>query len=217
MRRFRTAQESGFTLVETIVAVSIVGLILTLVGLEFVGTVNHMLHTRAQTDAESQARVIMSKIDTQMRSAYFDWTDFPLPSGSPLAVVSPQPAPSASADYIAFYRVSAGGMPVPVPTASPGTINAGAPAPPYDLVTIQMSTTKPGELDEIISPPLGGPPSSPIPLGQNVSAFVVTFVNTTVSGSRYDVQLTVSEPSGQCVNNACAYTLNDTVYIGGQQ
>ncbi len=50
-RRQRFRRSEGFTLIEMLVVIGLVGLILTLIGLEFVAVVNHTLHTRAETDA----------------------------------------------------------------------------------------------------------------------------------------------------------------------
>src|SRR5579864_7930837 len=95
--RHELRRGDGFTLVEMLVSLGIIGLILTLIGLEFVGVVNHTLHTRANTDAESQARLIMSQVSTQLRTAYFDVSDYPTTAPAKwLPVVSPLPAPSAS-------------------------------------------------------------------------------------------------------------------------
>jgi hypothetical protein len=73
-------------------------------------------------------------------------------------------------------------------------------------------------LDEIITPEPGGTAEPVNILGTNVSAFTVTALD-----ERYDINLTVTEPSGNCVfdaslgKNACSFTLNDVVYVGGTQ
>src|ERR1700736_2279662 len=210
-------QDAGFTLVETIVAVSIFGLVLTLIGLEFVGVVNHTLHTRADTDAEAQARLVMAKVSTQMRSAYFDWTDYPTQLAiNALPVISPTPgvlATATPANFVAFYRVSKNELSVIPPVCTPPASNAGAPCPKFDLVTIQMSTTKPGELDEIVTQMPSGVPSSPMPIGQHVTAFDVTpIAESSDKGGQYEVRVTVTQPSGQCVGNACTFTLDNIIY-----
>ena len=195
----------GFTLVEMVTVVAVIGLILTLLGLEFVSVVNSTLHSRANTDAESQARVIMSKVETHMRNAYFDYTDFSV-SGTPDPVISP--VPGSSAGYVLFYRTVPGQL-------TPGTQTCGnnEPCPLFESVLIQMNPIVPGELDEIDTPQPGGPAQPTTVLGTNVSNFTVT----AEAADRYDVSITVSEPSGHCVNQACTFQLNDVVYVGGTQ
>ena len=203
----------GFGIIDTLVAVAMFGLILTLIGLEFVGVVDDTLHTRANTDAESQARVIMAKVTSHMRTSFFDYTDFP---AQPTALPVVSPTPTASAGYVTFYRVSKGSLagPIPTCTAGPGQ-NAGAPCPSFELVTIQMNPLKPGELDEIITPMPSGVAQPPIVLGRNVSAFTVT----AQSATQYNVALTVSIPSSHCAGavRSCSFTLDSVVYIGGLQ
>lgn len=212
----RSRRNSGFTLVEMITVVAVFGLILTLLGLEFVSVVSTTLHTRANTDAESQARIIMSKVETHLRVAYYDYVDNP--PGSPVPVASPlPPLPGASpmpTPFVTFYRVSAGGL-VGSGTPTLCTVQgvSNVPCPPFELVTIQINPLKLGELDELITPVKSGVQEAPIVLGTNVSSFNILPVST----SRYDVSLTVTEPSSHCVNDQCSFTLNDVVYVGGQE
>jgi prepilin-type N-terminal cleavage/methylation domain-containing protein len=208
MKRPNRKTSSGFTLVEMIVAVSIFGLILALIGFEFVSVVDKTLHTRANTDAEAQARLAMAKVSKDMRSGYFDYKDYP--AATPYPILSP--LPGASAGYVAFYHVSKGGL-GSIPGTCTTSPNIGIPCPPFELVTIQMSPTTPGELDEITIPQPGGIPSSPMPLAQHVSVFTVF----ALSSAEYDVKITVAQPSGHCVANACTFTLDNILYVGGQK
>jgi prepilin-type N-terminal cleavage/methylation domain-containing protein len=202
----------GFTLVEMIVVVAVIGLILSLVSLEFISVVSTVLHTRANTDAESQARTAMSKIGSQVRSSYWDYVDYP--PFQDTGVASPQPG-TTTVPYIAFYRVTPGSLvSMPNPCTSPG-VNFGAPCPPFELVTIELSATTPGELDEIITPQPNGPPSSPMPIAYNVSDFEVTSVSSAGFTNKYDIRLQVSQPSTHCTSNSCTYTLDNVIFAGG--
>jgi len=211
MRRVKARRVSrGITLVELLVVITIIGLILTLLGLEFVSVVNSTLHSRANTDAESQARLIMSKVETRLRSSYWDYTDFSGLNASPEPVISP--LPGSSAGYLLFYRSSPGQLTTGLgPCGNPAF--DGAPCPQFETVLIQMNPSVPGELDEIITPQPSGTAEPVTVLGTNVTNFTVTGQGV----ERYDVALTVSEPSGHCVNTACTFTLNDVVYVGGNQ
>jgi prepilin-type N-terminal cleavage/methylation domain-containing protein len=206
----------GFTLVEMITVVAILGLILTLLGYEFLSVISDTLRTRANTDAESQARVIMQKIDTHLRVAYYDYVDNPTPK-TVEPVVSPLPQSSATpVPYVVFYRVAAGGLANTTPQFCPaGTPIAGAPCPPFELVTIQLNPLNPGELDELITELPTMLQEPPIVLGSNVTNFGVT----AISLDEYNVSLTVTQPSSpnHCANNSCSFTLDDNVFVGGGQ
>lgn len=212
MRLGRRRLSGGFTVMEMITVIFIIGLILSLLGFEFVSVIDKTMHTRANTDAESQARIIMSKVETHMRTAYFDYVDYNGPTASPNPVISPLPG-SAATDFVIFYRVHAGALATTPPTACPAGPLVGAPCPPFDQVTIQFSPNTPGELDEDITEVSTGNVEPPIVLGTNVSSFQVTGI----SPSQYQLTLTVSQPSGHCVNNQCSFTLSDVVYVGGQE
>jgi prepilin-type N-terminal cleavage/methylation domain-containing protein len=206
----------GFTLVEMITVVFILGLILTLLSYEFLSVIDDTLRTRSNTDAESQARVIMQKIETHMRVAYYDYVD--MPPGSPIPVVSPLPQGSATpAPYVVFYRVSAGGLANTTPRqCGPGVGNSaltGAPCPPFELVTIQLNPLNPGELDELITDLPSMVQEPPIVLGTNVTSFGVT----AISYDEYNVSLTVTQPSSPnyCANQNCSFTIDDNIYVGG--
>src|SRR5579864_3461494 len=147
----------GFTLIEMLVVVGVLALILGMIGLEFVGVVSHTLHTRANTDAQAQSRLIMTKVTDEMHAAFPDVTDCPsfpdakcgVPYGQ-LVVV--QPAPNSTPGPIAqFYRVHQGALNSPVHQCADTR-----PCPPYDEVTILINPLVPGELDEIVAPALGG-------------------------------------------------------------
>jgi hypothetical protein len=201
-----------------LIVLVLVGLILTLLGFELVSAVGDTLHTRANIDAESQARVTMQKIDTHLRVAYYDYVDDPNP-GTPLPVISPIPAPTPSAaPYITFYRVASGGLSSTNPQQCKGSIgsggplaNSGAPCPPFELVTIQLNPSVPGELDEIVTPLPGTTQNRPVVLGTDVTNFGVT----ALSSDEFQITLTVSVPSWQCATNRCSFTLSHDVFVAG--
>jgi prepilin-type N-terminal cleavage/methylation domain-containing protein len=206
MKVRRTQPARGFTLIEMLVVVGIFGLILTAIGLEFSGVVSHTLHTRANTDAEGGARIMLTGVSDEMRAAFPDLTDFPL--GPPPTVT--QPAVNSTGPVAQFYRVHQGSLGDPIPAcAAPNNL---APCPPFDVVTIQIDPLKPGVLEKLAQPVAGGGPSVRTVLGTNVTQFAVT---SNGDGTRYSVDITVAAPSSHCRNNACTFTLDNVVYIGG--
>jgi prepilin-type N-terminal cleavage/methylation domain-containing protein len=219
MRTRARRHSGGFTLVEMLTVVAVIGLILTMLSLEFISVVSTTLHTRANTDAESQARTIMAKVDAHLRAAYFDYPDFP-PGASPVPVISPVPAASATPlGYVTFYRVRANQLATTPPTCGPNQPYVqGAPCPLFDQVTIELNPRVPGELDEIVQPASGGGTTATTVLGTGVTNFSVTPMGGgSPNGYLYQVQLTVSKPSAHCVANQCSFTLSDLIYVGGQQ
>jgi prepilin-type N-terminal cleavage/methylation domain-containing protein len=218
MSRHRDRRLSrGFTLVEMITVVAILGLILTLLGYEFLSVISDTLRTRANTDAESQARIIMQKIDTHLRVAYYDYVDNPNPLvAEPIVSPTPMPVSATPVPYVVFYRVKAGGLANTTPILCPkGYPIAGAPCPPFELVTIQLNPLNPGELDELITELPTMLQEPPIVLGTNVTNFGVTAVST----DEYNITLTVTQPSSpnHCVDNSCSFTIDDNVFVRGGQ
>jgi prepilin-type N-terminal cleavage/methylation domain-containing protein len=208
-RPARSPRSRGFTIIEMLTVVAILGLILSLVSLEFINVVSDTLHTRADTDAEAQARLAMSKISTQMRTGYWDYIDFPNPSPTPYPVVSPLPN-TTTLPYVAFYRAVPGDLSAGMPV-----LGNGAPNTTFELVTFQMNALQPGELDEVTTVQPNGVASTPMPIAQDVSDFEVT-ADPTIFG-KYDVRITVSIPSSHCTSNNCTFTLDSVVYAGGTQ
>src|ERR1700680_843578 len=90
----------GFTLVETLISVAIIGLILLLIGYEFDAIIGHSIHTRSNRDMETSARLAISKVTNRLRTA------------SPWVIGTPTPAPPAVAERVIIN---------PVPTGAPGT------------------------------------------------------------------------------------------------
>lgn len=210
-------QLRGFSILEMLMVCVILGLVLSMIGYEFVGVVSTALHTRANTDAQAQSRLIMTKVEHEMHAAFPDISDCPsFPDAkncpSPLGtLVVVQPAPKGTPGPVAeFYRVRQGSLNVAIPKCP----TTQRPCPPYDLVTIQLNALVPGELDETVQPATGAGPSSTTVIGNNVSSFTVA--PDQLSGSSdYTIDLTVSIPSTHCTSNACDYTLNSVVYVGG--
>src|SRR5579872_274965 len=200
--RGRLRHNRGFTLVEMLTVLVVLGLVLSMIGLEFYGVVSNTLHTRANMDAESIARLGMSKVSNEMRLAFPDTTDnLALP-----AVVQPAATAGPVAD---FFKVHQGSLGQPIPVCPALSLNPGAPCPPYDEVVIQINPKVPGELDEIITP-VKGKTLPAIVLARNVTGFSVT-----PSGTQYDVEITVTAPSSHCVSNGCSFTLDNAIYVGG--
>ncbi len=124
----------GFTVVEMLISMTIMGLVLALAVVEFAMVFNHNNLTTANITAESNARISMAKVTNELRQAMPDITDF---SGNyPIVTRPPVPAPSTApvaSQTVSFYRVhnGPGGLTTPVPVDS-----AGDPIPCYDLVTL---------------------------------------------------------------------------------
>src|SRR5579872_4308126 len=200
------AGSRGFTLLEMLTVVVVVGLVLSMMGLEFYGVVSNTLHTRANMDAETMARLAAAKVNKEMRLAAQDTTD----NLAQPAIVQPGGATKPTPGPIAeFYRVQQGSLGQAIPICG-GTINPGAPCPPFDDVVIQIDPKVPGELDEIVTPVKTGIAETPIVLARNVTGFTVT-----PNGSQYDLAITITTPSTHCVSNGCSFTINTAVYSGG--
>jgi prepilin-type N-terminal cleavage/methylation domain-containing protein len=212
----------GFTLVEMLTSVAIVGLILVLIGYEFDASLNNLLHTRSNRDMESSARLVMSKVTNRLRGAS-PWAFNPSPPPSQLAhevILSPVPAQSpATSNVLQFYRVHPGSL----VTASgiPKDTN-GLPDPPYDIVTIQRTTCptigctdlSPNYLVETAVDALtGSQAETPLVLGKDVTSFSVT-AKGAISPAQVDVSLSVVSSGPRC-DNKCSYTTNSSIWVGG--
>lgn len=218
----------GFTLVETLTSVAIIGLILLLIGYEFDAIIGHSIHTRSNRDMETNARIAISKVTNRLRTASPWVIGTPTPAPPAVAervIINPVPAPppGTTGTILQFYRVHPGSLANPAAIPTPGN----APYPPYDIVTIQRSTcpTTPKCADPSSNylvetandAQTGSPSETPLVLANEVTAFAVTATgNAKGQSAKIDISLTVQSTSPKCGPH-CAYTTSSSVWVGGVQ
>src|SRR6516162_10296296 len=92
------SQDRGFTLVEMLTVVVILGLMIVLIGYEFDSTISGYFHDRTNMDTQTQSRLVMTKVVNRLRGASpweFASNPSPTASGQPHPVVIyPVPGPS---------------------------------------------------------------------------------------------------------------------------
>jgi prepilin-type N-terminal cleavage/methylation domain-containing protein len=215
----------GFTLVEMLTAVAIIGLILLLMGYEFDGIIAHSLHTRSNRDLETNARFAINKVTNRLRTAtpWVIGTPTPAPPAVPeQVIISPVPAstPGTTGTVLQFFRVHPGSLINPAAIPSPGN----APYPPYDIVTIQRQNCptppcadkSPNYLVETAQDAQTGAPSeTPLVLASDVIGFQVTATGDSKGTSaEIDISLTVRTTDLKC-GPRCTYTTGSSVWVGG--
>lgn len=233
MRRKRQALRRGFTLVEMLTVVAIVGLMLLLIGYELDSTIHGYFHDRSNMDTQAQSRLVMTKVVNRLRGASpWEFASAPTPSasGQPHPVILypvPGPSPAPTGTSLQFYRPHPGSL--SLATAIPTPSNA--PDPPYDIVTIQRSTCpfvgckdpSPNYLVETaIDAKSGLQSQQPLVLGTNVTDFTVS-AQGKVSPALVTVSITVENTTPGCHPAVpppspppfCNYTAQDTVWVGG--
>lgn len=213
MRALSKESKRGFTVLEVMTSVFIIGLILLLIGYEFDGALNKLLHNQSNRDLESNSRVVMTKVTNRLRAATVD-PQLPTSGCNPCAddvILSPNGISSS----LSFVRVRPGSLTNP---ASIPTDKFGNPAPPYDIVTIQIGTgTGVGSVaDKLIETDVDAISKAVIStetLGDHVTAFQVDNHGTSKNGA-VDVTITTSSYSSRC-NQNCSFTMTNSVYVGG--
>jgi prepilin-type N-terminal cleavage/methylation domain-containing protein len=206
MKTVRRKRQRGLTLVELLVAMIVLGFVMSLAAFEFQRVVALNSFTESHLSAEQQARIGISEIDEAMRQASVDIADNPYPKSPPPIVVQPASTPGS---ILEFTRVST------LDIASVPTFN-GTPQLCYWDVTIAFQTPAPVavgtpnpygsvlETTQPVSPacPVGSPPQPQV-IAQNVPVvgqngepgFVVspvTALGASSYGTAYDVNLEIT-------------------------
>lgn len=165
--RSRAHHHRGFTLVELLVSMTIIGLLLGAILVEFTQAFCHVALTQANLSSEQQARLAAAKVGNEFSQATQDITDCGASPCKPL--LAPLPS-STSAPSVSFYR--ARGL-------DPGSMAidpaSGAPRPSYDVVTISWDPTS-QTISEYVVPAALYPaaPASVTLLARHVTNFGVS-------------------------------------------
>ncbi len=199
----------GFTVVEMLTSMLIMGLVLALAIVEFAMVFNHNNLMNANLSADQNARIAMARVTNELRQAMPDVTDF----GSTSAVVlnPPTPAPSTApttAQSVEFYRVhnGPGGLVSPIPTNA-----AGDPIPCYDDVTLAYNTAAHTITRTIVSPVVADPNCPTVTTTTDVIAYnIAGFTVSAESSTLLDVDLQTVASNG----NYGIYDLNSQVRLG---
>lgn len=164
----------GFTLVEMLVAMAVMGIVMSFAALEFKDVVFTYISIGSHLSSEQQARLAMAKVSDALRQASVVDNPDPNSTAKPgQAVTEPSTTPGPRLVFTAAAEVD---------TNMPLDEN-GRPTPCYNVVQIYWepsSESPPGNLFEQIDP---NPPGGPCPkfnyggmprlLARNVQAFVV--------------------------------------------
>jgi prepilin-type N-terminal cleavage/methylation domain-containing protein len=165
----------AFTLVEMLVAMAVMGIVMSFAALEFRDVVSTYISVGSHLSSEQQARLAMAKVSDALRQASVVDVPDPNSTASPgVAVLEPQSTPGPRLVFTAAAEVDAN-MPLD---------GNGRPTPCYNVVQIYWepsSESPPGNLFEQIDP--DDPGKGPCPnfnyggmprlLARNVQAFVV--------------------------------------------
>ena len=196
----------GFTLIELMVAMSILGLVMTLAVAEFTQAWKHYSKTSVDITGETQARAAMALVTQSLRQAA-------QPSGA--TAISPVTTPDC---------IAAGGCTYPYPTSAPttglqftmvddATITSADPnLLHYGADVIVLNPAVPGvngsDLIETVTDVSTGLVKQKRTLARNVTIFTVA---ATSSGS-YNVTIQVSPPH-RADQLAAPFTLSSDVFI----
>ena len=161
----------GFTLVEMVVAMAVMGIVMTLAALEFKYVVEQHLFAESHLTAEQQARVAMAKVTGASRQAS-------VVDSTPVPGITSQPAflEPASTPGPRLVFTQAAPLSPDMPTQN------GVPVPCYDkvqLYVLQPSLAEPGDLWEQADPYDPSKPCQtdyshmPLLVARNVQAFQV--------------------------------------------
>ncbi len=230
----RRSGRRGFTLIEMVTSVFILGLIVLLIGYEFDHTIWHLLHTQSNVDAESNARTALVQVVNGLRAATPDTGGG---SDNNVHEVVLQPTSGVASSILEYRRAQAGSLAIPLAIATNSA--TGAPQPPFYDVTIQCmspypagftatpcSAAAPQDLVETVADDT----NPTVILGQkaiahDVSGFSV--LNTGASGADQallQISITVAHPfdaksaqfaTSRC-NPTCQYTVTAEVWVGGE-
>lgn len=196
----------GFTIVELLISMTIMGIVLALAVVEFAMVFNHNSLMTANLTADQNARIAMAKVTNELRQAMPDLTD----STSGTVMVTPtQPPPSTAptaVTFVQFYRVhnGTGGLVNPIPTDANGN-----PTPCYDLVTLNYDPalqTITRTVSLVVNSICTIASSNTNVLARNVTAFGASAVSATL----LDVDLQTAASKG----GYGIYDLNQQIELG---
>jgi prepilin-type N-terminal cleavage/methylation domain-containing protein len=206
---FRRPRSSGFTLVEVMIAMTILGIITSVALALYIQGSKHFARTTTDLDAEREARAAMGYTVSELRQAmprFGVQNDVPVVSPTAPAIPIPSPTPTSQ---VVFWKVDS------IANAVSGTtINTGALA--YDKVVIEpdpLASSAPDNLMEFVSDASGKLLSSRI-IGRDVETFAVT----PIRADSYDIKITTApnirkdmlDPANPSLYT---YTLSSTVFI----
>jgi prepilin-type N-terminal cleavage/methylation domain-containing protein len=196
----------GFTVVELLISMTIMGVVLALAIVEFVMVFNHNNLTGSNITADSNARVSMAKVTNELRQATPEITDF---NTNWPVIVSPTLGSGASAS-VEYYRADPG--PVGLNGVMP-TGQFGNPLPCYDDVKISYDPAA-HTLTKTVTPQTNsncsGSASTSI-IAYNIMGFnVQAMAGYNGTPTLFDIDLQTTASSG----NYGIYDLNTQVTLG---
>jgi prepilin-type N-terminal cleavage/methylation domain-containing protein len=206
----------AFTLVEMVVAMAVMGIIMTLAALEFKYIVFSHLSAESHLTAEQQARVAMAKITGAAHQAsVVDSSPNPLATATP-AIIEPVTTPGPRLVYTQAASLDPSAMP----------IQNGVPVPCYNQVQLYLDKA-PGdtvgtlkELATPIGPSLGSCAGfdyshMPLLLARNVQDFQVSPIANNVDpyAAGYRIDLTIYDEEGHQIDQRAGalYTLSTVI------
>ena len=201
----------GFTLVEMMVAMAIMGIVMTLAALEFKYVVYGYLFNESHLTAEQQARVAMAKVTNVAHQASVpDSSPNPQASSTPVAILEPLSTPGARLAFTQVASLNPSDMPV---------VN-GDPVPCYNVVQLYVDSfagvPSVGKLWEQVDPLLGSDCAGfdyshmPLLLSRNIQRFMVEPIQ---NGQGYRVDLTIYDGEDHAIDNRAGATYDLTSVI----
>ena len=204
------AKTRGFTLVEMLISLTIMGIVLGLAIVEFVMVFNHNSLMTADLTADQNGRIVMSKVTNELREGMPDVTDFTTPATPPPIVSEPTPAASAApVQTISFWRVHSGAGGLDDPVAIPTDAN-GNPAPCYDQVTLTYDPVG-HTITRTVTLKTNANCATPQTTTNIIASNVSSFNATASSADLIDIDLQTTDTKGGSI-----YDLNSQVAVGSK-
>jgi prepilin-type N-terminal cleavage/methylation domain-containing protein len=219
----------GFSLIELMFAMGILGLVLSLTLAEFITAFGHFSFAQTHMDAEMAGRVAMAKVNDVLQLASSDQNpnDVAKACATHCMVVANKATlgPAGTSSDVAIIATTTDVTDSSGQLSPTMNTNAGVPQPDYQVVELNFDSV----LQQIIETKtsykqyfLGGVPTSTAVLARNVQAFNVTALNWDYgkgfcSGFQVNIQSVGPAQGGRAASVAnTSNTVYFTTYAGFQ-